>query len=174
MSFVLIRAVLWLSFSGYWIVLLGEIAYALSLPFFSGIVDSYMYDYLKINYRSQKMVRNYGRLNFYMSFSSAVSALIGPLFLADFPIRFLIVLELVCILLNLGLLMLLPETPVFNTRENLVGRYKRIGSILGLVIHKKSLLIPMLYSGLFSDTTILLVWCFQPLMVCSLIQIALW
>ncbi|MBQ4471772.1 MAG: MFS transporter [Alphaproteobacteria bacterium] len=173
MLFALTRAVLWISFSGYWIVLAGEIAYALSRPFFSGIVDSYMYDYLQTHDHQQKMVQNYGRLNFYMSLSSAVSALIGPFFLKDFSINFLIALEIIFIFFNMIFLTLLPETPVFNNRGALIMRYQRVFSVFRFVASRRNLFVPMLYSGLFSATTILLVWCFQPLMVFSLIPVVL-
>ena len=174
MLFALTRAILWFFFSGYWIVLSGEVIYALSRPFFSGIVDSYMCDYLKMQNRQQKMIQNYSRLNFYMSFSSAISALIGPFFLVDFPIQFLILLEIVFIFLALLFLFLLPETPVVNKGQSTLGqRYQRIFLICSIIMRKKNLLIPMLSSGLFTATTILLVWCFQPLMLVSFIPVIL-
>ncbi len=174
MTFALSRALLWLCFSGYWIVLTGEIAYALSRPFFSGIVDSYMCDYLKTQNHQHKMIQNYGHLNFYMSLSSATSALIGPFFLADFPIKFLILLELVFIFLTILFLFHLPETPITNNAHLTLGqRYLRIFKVCAVMTHKKNLLIPMLSSGIFTATTILLVWCFQPLMLASFIPIIL-
>lgn len=172
MLFALTRAVLWLLFSGYWIVLIGEISYALSRSFFSGIVDSYMCDYLKTLDRQDKMTKCYGRLNFFMSLSSALSALIGPFMLVDFSLAYLIVLEAVFILMAIYFLCRLPEVPVFNKgRGNLMQKYHHIYNVLKVVFHKNHLWVPMFYSGLFSATTILLVWCFQPLMLKSLIPV---
>ena len=171
MLFALTRSLLWLYFSGYWIVLIGEISYALSKSFFSGIVDSYMCDYLKTQNQQYKMTKKYGKLNFFMSLSSAISALIGPLFLIHFPLKFLVFLDALFILFSIACLFRLPEVPIFNkNKQSLFSHYLQIFFVLRRIIHQ-DLWRVILYSGLFTATTILLVWCFQPLMLCSLIPI---
>ena len=47
-----LRAALWLSFSGVYIVLLGELFNALSRAFLSGVYDSYIFDFLKSKSRT--------------------------------------------------------------------------------------------------------------------------
>ena len=120
------------------------------------------------------MTKCYGRLNFYMSLSSALSALIGPfiLTLQDSSYVVLIALECCFILGALYCLCHLQEMPIFNRgQRSLLDRYLHIFKALALVFNHPSLWRTMFFSGLFSATTILLVWCFQPLMEATLIPI---
>ena len=39
--------ILWYFLGGYWVILIGELLYAASKAFFSGIADGYIYDLLK-------------------------------------------------------------------------------------------------------------------------------
>ena len=78
-TFFLMRLCLWLCFAqyGYWILLIGEILYAAQKASFAGVVDSYIYEYLKINRVAKKMQKHYGHMNFFMSLGTAFSSLIG-------------------------------------------------------------------------------------------------
>ena len=53
-----LRAALWLSFSGMYIILLGELFNALSRAFLSGVYDSYIYDYLKSENKTKRKQKN--------------------------------------------------------------------------------------------------------------------
>ena len=57
-----LRAALWLSFSGIYVVLLGELFNALSRAFLSGVYDSYIYDYLKSNAYLRRNIAKNGAL----------------------------------------------------------------------------------------------------------------
>ena len=69
-----LRAALWLSLSGMYIILLGELFNALSRAFLSGVYDSYIYDYLKSENKTKRMLKECGRTNFAMSSGAMFAA----------------------------------------------------------------------------------------------------
>lgn len=73
----LLRVILWINFSGFWIILVGEILYGLFKAFYKGNVDSYIYEWLSKCNKEQHMLPDYGKLSFYTSMGSAISCFVG-------------------------------------------------------------------------------------------------
>jgi len=123
--FVIIRDLLWLFLAqyGYWIILLGEILYAAYKTSFSGVPDSYIYEYLKIQNVSNKMIKHYGKMNFFMMLGTSFSSVIGAGIYAviseytlekyncNYGFIILIYLELLLNLIAICLLFRLPQLP---------------------------------------------------------------
>ena len=94
-SLFLLRIILWLTMQGYWIILAGEILYGLSKACYRGVSDGYIYDWLKNNNISDKMLNKYGKYNFYMSAGCAISGILGALLYKFYGFKPLLCFELI-------------------------------------------------------------------------------
>lgn len=170
----LMRLILWYFFGGYWIVLAGEILYSMSKAFYSGVADGFIYDYLKSQNKTKKMLSRYGRLNFFMSLGTALASLVGPFLYERYGFPVLIVIEIILNTISIAMLFLLPK--VEPIRENVKGVTARIKELF--LITKNTLSNPNLwpyifYSGTVAATTMVFVWSFQPLMIAAHIPVLL-
>ena len=128
-SFFITRLVLWLTCAkyGYWILLAGEILYAAQKATFSGVADSYIYEYLKSKNMPNNIGSKYGKMNFFMSIGTAFSSLVGAYIYqsvstwsiakhhTDYGFVVLISLELILNIAALICLLLLPKLPASYT-----------------------------------------------------------
>ncbi len=172
-SLYLARLVLWYFFGGYWIVLTGEILYAISKAFYSGVADGYIYDYLKSKGKTQKMLSGYGRLNFWMSMGTALASLIGPLLYKKYGFPVLIIIEIILNVSSIGLLFLLPKVP--STHKKIKGlrtKYRELYMITKDTLSNPNLSPYIFYSGSIAATTMVFIWSFQPLMKMTAIPVA--
>jgi MFS family permease len=106
-----LRAALWLNFSGVYIVLLGELFNALSRAFLSGVYDSYIYDYLKSQNRTKKMLKVCGKTNSSMSFGAMFAAIFSAILYKYYGTVILLSLEFILTLISIILLTTLPNPP---------------------------------------------------------------
>lgn len=188
-SFFVVRLILWLFFAqyGYWIIFMGEILYAAQKATFSGASDSYVYEYLKYNNISQKMLKKYGKMNFFMSIGTSISSLLGAWlynfvsqwslvhYQHDYGFIVLIVLELILNLTAIYLLSLLPNLPAPCSRKRSLGEgYNHFFKILIWTIRNRRIRYHMFYSGLLAATTVVFIWGFQPIMKYMMFPVALY
>lgn len=169
-----LRLILWLFFKGYWIVLIGEILYSMSKAFYSGVADGYVYDYLKTQNKTHKMLSKYGKLNFSMSVGTALASLIGPVLYREYGFIVLIIIELILNSTAIGLLFSLPN--VASTHKHIKGikaKYKELFSIAKTTFQNKNICYYIWYSGILAGTTMVFVWSFQPVMEVCLISVEL-
>ncbi len=165
-SLFLFRLVLWYFFGGYWIVLAGEILYSMSKASYSGVADGYIYDYLKSQGKTKKMLSGYGRLNFWMSIGTALASLIGPFLYKKYGFPVLIVIEIILNTAAIGLLFLLPKVPVQRQRiKGIKTKYIELYTITKNTLSNPKLWPYIFYSGTIAATTMVFVWSFQPLMI---------
>ena len=115
----LLRVILWICFSGFWIILAGEILYGLFKALFRGNVDSYMYEWLKQNNVSEKMLPKYGKLSFFTSIGSAVSCIAGVIIYKHYGFNSILYLELIMQLFAVCLLFFIPN--IISTEEKIFG-----------------------------------------------------
>ena len=187
-SFFIIRLILWLTCAkyGYWILLTGEILYAAQKSTFSGVADSYIYEYLKSKNMPHNIGSKYGKMNFFMSIGTAFSSLTGAYiyqsvsawsmrnYNADYGFIVLISLELILNLAALFCLLLLPTIPASYHRKKSLKQiyFDLFRTIKWTMTNKKShITYHILYSGLLVAITSVFVWGFQPIMKLLLIPI---
>ncbi len=167
-SLFLMRLVLWYFFEGYWIVLAGEILYSMSKATYSGVADGYIYDYLKSQGKTKKMLSGYGRLNFWMSIGTALASLIGPVLYKKYGFPVLIIIEIILNSAAVGLLFLLPKITSFRRqRTKIREKYVELYHITKNTLSNPLLWPYIFYSGSIAATTMIFVWSFQPLMKMS-------
>ncbi len=161
----LMRLILWYFFEGYWIVLAGEILYSMSKASYSGVADGYIYDYLKSQGKTKKMLSGYGRLNFWMSVGTALASLIGPFLYKQYGFPVLIIIEIILNTAAISLLFLLPKVPARHQRiQGIKTKYIELYSITKNTLSNPKLWPYIFYSGTIAATTMVFVWSFQPLM----------
>jgi len=163
-----LRAALWLSFSGVYIVLLGELFNALSRAFLSGVYDSYIYDYLKDKNKTGRMLKECGRTNFAMSGGAMFAAIFSAVLYNHFGTVILLFLELVLTLMSILLLTSLPIPPSARPRGKTIGqKFTEIKETAIATLTNKNINLYIIYSALLFSTTSLFCWCFQPLLKMS-------
>ncbi len=184
-----LRLILWLFFAkyGYWIFFIGEVLYAAQKASFTGVADSYIYEYLKFNNIPQKMNKRYGKMNFFMSCGTAFSSLIGASIYActsqytlskynyNYGFIVLIVLELILNLIAIVFLFQLPKIPQpLPPKTTLKNIYMDLFKTIVWVIKNQNIKYHILYSGLLAAATLVFVWSFQPIMKLLLLPVSLY
>ena len=167
-TFFFLRAALWLSFSGIYIVLLGELFNALSRAFLSGVYDSYIYDYLKSKNKTNRMLKECGRTNFAMSSGAMFAAIFSAILYKHYGTMILLSLEFILTLISIILLTSLPNPPSAKPQGiTLNQKFIEIKDTAIATIKNKNINLYILYSALLFSTTSLFCWCFQPLLKMS-------
>lgn len=163
-----LRAAVWLSFSGVYIVLLGELFNALSRAFLSGVYDSYIYDYLKSTKKTRRMLKECGRTNFAMSGGAMFAAIFSAAIYDRFGTPALLALEFTLTLISITLLLTLPNPPSAKPHGiTLKQKFIEIKDTALATMKNRNINIYILYSALLFSTTSLFCWCFQPLLKMS-------
>lgn len=177
----LLRLVLWYFLANsqnilfnYWVILIGELLYAASKAFFSGIADGYIYDLLKSRGNTGRMLKRYGRMNFYMSAGTAIASLFGALLYKEYGIMTLITIEIVFNTVALGMLFLLPDVPSERTGTlTVTEKYRDLFKIAKTALTNEKIKYYICYSAMAVAASMIFVWSFQPLMQVAGIPIAL-
>lgn len=163
-----LRAALWLSFSGVYIVLLGELFNALSRAFLSGVYDSYIYDYLKSKNKTGRMLKECGRTNFAMSGGAMFAAVFSAVLYNHFGTVILLLLELILTLTSILLLTSLPNPPSAKPHGiTLAQKFTEIKQTAIATLTNTNINLYIIFSALLFSTTSLFCWCFQPLLKMS-------
>lgn len=159
-----LRYALWLFFGGYWIILAGEICYALYKSLFQSTAEGYIYQYLCENNEQKSNLSKYSYFNAAASFGSALSAVLGALLFKEIGITIVLIVQL-CIV-SLGILLLCFIKPVRKAEYKKQGIHGSFVSFKKLAqkLKNSNLKLYIILSGIFAATTSLLLNTFQPLM----------
>lgn len=170
----LLRLVLWYFLGGYWIVLIGELLYAASKAFFSGIADGYIYDLLKSKGQTTRMLKRYGRMNFFMSAGTAIASLFGAMLYQQYGVMTLIVIEIIFNSIAIGMIFFLPDVPSERTETlSVKEKYHDLFKIAKSALTNEKIKYYIGYSAMVVAASMIFVWSFQPLMQISGIPVAL-
>lgn len=164
----LLRAVLWLNFSGIYIILLGELFNALSRAFLSGVYDSYIHDYLRSKNKTKNMLKECGKTNFAMSSGAMFAAIFSAILYNHFGTVILLSLELILTSISIILITTLPNPPSAKPHaQTLYQKFTEITDTAIATIKNKNINLYIIYSAFLFSTTSLFCWCFQPLLKLS-------
>lgn len=159
----MLRVFLWINFSGFGIILAGEVLYGLFKAFYKGNVDSYIYEWLKQNNVKQEMIAKYGKLSFFNSLGSAISCIAGVLLYKFYGFKTILYLEFITQIIAVTCLLFLPNTKpkgnvdIFEYIKTVFGSIKRVITDCRINYY-------VFYSGVLSGLTNVFVWNFQPLL----------
>ncbi len=160
-----LRVLLWIFFSGFWVILAGEILYGLFKALFRGNVDSYIYELLKKNNIEAKMMSGYGKLSLYTSIGSALSCIAGAILYKYTGFKTILILELVFQIVAVILLCFIPNIPAANKPGRTFTQHLNDlrQSILSTITNEKINYL-VYYSAFLTGMTTVFVWNFQPLL----------
>ena len=162
------RVVLWINFSGFWILLSGEILYGLFKALYRGNVDSYIYEYLEQKNSGSKMMDKYGKCAFYTSLGSAISCIAGVILYKFYGFYTILYIELITQILAVSCLLLLPNTKIKDNKKIKPEIYvKNIINGIKSVFTNTKVNFNVYYSAMLSGFTSVFIWNFQPLLKLS-------
>jgi MFS family permease len=155
------RYALWLFCKGYYIVLAGEICYALYKCLFQCSAEGYIYQYLCDHKKERINLKKYGYFNYYASIGTAISALLGAVIFKYTGIRVILCIQMLIVAASIFLLAKIEPVKVQPTTNR-----QSIRNIIALCKQLKNtdLKFYILITSFFSALTILFVNSFQPLM----------
>ena len=172
--FFLGRIFLWYFFKGYWIVLFGELFYAVSKALFDAVESPYIYDVLLRHKKTHKMVRAYSKLNFALSAGTGIAALIGAWLYQTVGLQVLLITEFIFISAAILMAFKLPDIKTIRSRTiSLKSSVLELGRTMLSVFQKNSYRFFILYSALLVACSHFFFWSFQPLMNAALVPVAL-
>lgn len=173
-SLLFIRFALLYFFPSYWIIFLGEALYAVVISTFVGTADSYIYELLKQNNKTVKMLKRYGRLYFYVSLGTSVSSLAGAYLFDLYGAKTVILITMIYVGLSTLLLTFLPELPKSDKQvRGLKSRGKDLLSIIQKSFKQQQLKNLMIFSGFLTAAYQIFMWSMQPLMKAALVPVVL-
>lgn len=164
--------VLWFLCKGYYVVLIGEILFALSKVILDNAISGYLCDYLNNNNLKNKMVKYYGKLNFFLSAGTAFAAICGTWLYQTYGVKFILTSEFIALIAAILLITTLPDfkqCPV----QNFSKRLTEFSVTIKKLYCNPNIRYYIFYSGLLASFSILFAVSFQPLMLGSLCPIAL-
>lgn len=164
-----LRIVLWLSFNGAFIVIIGEILVVLSRSFFQGIYDSYVYEYLDKIKQNKQIVYWCGRVNFCMNVGTGSASLLCSFLYPQYSLYVLLSLEFISTTLALLLLLFLPNIQNKKTSKTIKERFAETASAITSCLTNPKINGYILTSAVFASSTYVLVWNFQPIMKYTLV-----
>lgn len=168
--FILIS--LWVFMRGYYVILVGEMIFAVSKISMDNAMSGYLYDYLGQKNMQNKMSVAYGHLNFFLALGTAVAALIGVVLYEHFGINLMLFAQLLLIASTIILMTTLPN--IKNTivkKETLKEDVLSFIESLRAILRRKSLKYHIFLSGLLTSCSILFALSFQPLIQNSLLPV---
>ncbi|MGN0014488.1 MAG: MFS transporter [Candidatus Gastranaerophilaceae bacterium] len=166
---------LWFFFHGYYVILAGEILFAISKVMMDNALSGYLYDYLNSQNKQSTMVKHYGYLNFYLAVGTALAGLIGVFLYSKFGLKTVIGTEIFIVSLSFFLILSLPNIKYTKYKTEIIsqkakGYFKAVKDI-----YKNDLIICyVFYSGLLTSFSILFALSFQPLMQNALFPVFLY
>ena len=165
--------VFWINFYGYYVILLGEIMFAISKVMLDNAMPGYLYDYLSKNNKQNTMVKYYGYLHFYLAFGTAIASVLGTYLYAKFGSGKLLLTEAFVMIVAAMLVGFLPTIKPTTKNNNLCFSCKVKEFILNAksLYSNNSIKWHIIYSGLLTSISILLSVSFQPLMQNALFPI---
>ncbi len=167
LSFIIFFAItlLWLFYKGYYVVMLGEIMFAISKVSLDNAMSGYLYDYLEQQNKTEKMVRNYGYLNFFLALGTAVAAILGTYLYSKYGYHKILVIELFLILIGIMLVLSLPNLGVTkNTSLKFIDEAKKFINNAKAIYGNCKIKYHIFYSGILTSMSILFALSFQPIM----------
>lgn len=166
-SFILFLTVvlLWYFFKGYYVILFGEIIFAISKVMMDTSTSGYLYDYLKSDSCEKLMPKYWAYINFYLALGTAIVALIGSYLYVKIGSHNILFIEIILTIVGILFLFLIKNINSAKKHiKTLKERYKNFLYGLQYVYNNKNIKYYMLYSGLLCSMSILFAMSFQPIM----------
>ena len=160
----LMRALLWLNFTGVSVIIIGETLVVLSRSLFQGIYDSYIYEYLEKNKKADKIVKYYGIVNCYVNIGTGSASLLSSLLYPTYALQVLLTLEAITTCIALCLMSVVPNIPNKRQPRSLKSHFTNMCSTVKQTLNDPRLNHFIIISAVFASSTYIYIWNFQPIM----------
>lgn len=173
-SLFLCSTLLWLSFRGYIIILIGELIRAVAKVMMDNARSGYLYDYLLSKKNEKQISKNLGYQYLYLSLGTTVAAFIGTWLYVKFGSKTILSIEFIIILFGLFLILSLPK--VYNPnkkKKSFYLKFVQFKFVLKSIYKKKAVMNYIYYSGFLTSFSIVFALSFQPLMKHAMVPVAL-
>lgn len=174
LSFItfLVITTMWLFFKGYYIIMFGEILFALSKVSLDNTMSGYLYDYLDNQNKSDTMVKYYGYLNFYLALGTAVAAIFGTILYSKYGYHRILIIQFISLTIGLLLVLSLPNlSSKKKSQEAFADKVKTFLNNAKSIYSNKIIKYHIFYSGILTSMSILFALSFQPIMKNALFPI---
>lgn len=168
----LLITMLWLFFKGYYIILIGEILFAITKTIIDNVPSGYLYDYLLLKNRT--MTKYWGYSNFYISLGTALGSLAGAYLYSIYGSKFILIIQFIIIVICLLLVSTLPNIkPPKDVNKNFIQKINDYKEVTKNIYNNPSIKYYIYYSGLLASYSALFALGFQPLMKNALFPVAM-
>lgn len=171
-SLFLLVIAFWLFFKGYYVVLIGEICFAISKIMMDNTMSGYLYDLLKKHNSEGSMPKCYSYLNIYLALGTTVAALLGTFLYSYGGIRLVLLAEIILIFSAIILVSYLPD--INHSHRDLRLSKNKISYFwksLKLLHAKKEIKYHIYQSGLLTSCSVFFALSFQPIIQNALLPI---
>lgn len=156
------------------VIFIGEILFAAVIALFVGTSDSYIYEVLKQNGKTARMLKRYGRMYFWVSMGTSVSSLSGAYLFDWYGAKTVILITMIFVALSTVLLFFLPDIPSIRKHQGpLSNQYRDLFAILGRTLKNPHLRSLMFFAAYLTACYQILMWNMQPLMKLALVPVGL-
>lgn len=156
------------------VIFVGEILFAAVIALFVGTSDSYIYEALKSEGKTARMLKRYGRMYFWVSLGTSVSSLSGAYLFDWYGAKTVILITMIFVALSTALLFFLPDIPSSRRRQgSLSTQYRDLFAILGRTLQNPHLRSLMFFAAFLTACYQILMWNMQPLMKLAFVPVGL-
>ncbi len=160
----LLRCLLWLSFTGLVVIIVGELLVLLSRSFFQGIYDSYIFEYLKKEQETDKMMKYCGIVTCFTNVGTGTASLLCSVLYPQYSLYVLLSLELIATVIAIALICTLPNIKVIKMKKSISQRGKEIWQAVISTLRDSRINHYILLTAVFASSTYVFIWSFQPIM----------
>lgn len=188
-AFFIFRCFLLIFFAqyGFWIILAGEVLFGAEKAFFSGAIDSYIYEYLEKHQKRGSMSKQYGKLWAFIAAGATISSFCAPWLYhiiskyslshwqQDYGFIVLILIELIFNVSAIVLVWQLPKIQPFKRNKKSIKRiYLNFLYAVGHVFKRQDLRYHILFAASLWGVAILFVGTFQPMLQTLMFPVAMY
>lgn len=162
-SFALYMGIIagWYTYSGYWVILLGEICFGVSKVMMDNAMSGYLYDYLNIRELACRMPKWWGYTNLSLSLGTAFAAIVGTYLFAHFGSKTVLMTNFIFMIIAFLLVANLPNIKLKNVRYD---RVREFVTSAKSICKNSDIKYHILYSGILTSYSVFFALSFQPLM----------
>ena len=162
---LLLVSMLWFSFRGFWIILVGEILMAISKVIFDNNQSGYLYDYLYSNKIHRSMPKCHGYVTAAVSLGIAAASIIGAVIYEKYGSSIVLIVQMIMLVIGMILLLYFPD--IKKTKDKILERSERLKSFwksTKKIYNNNSIKYHIYTSGLLTAISVLFAISFQPFM----------
>ena len=172
-SLFLLRCILWLNFTGLYVILIGEMLVVLSRSLFQGIYDSYIYEFLEEKKQTDKLVKYYGIVNSYLNIGTGSASLLCSFLYPRYALQTLLILELISTCVALVLMSMVPNIENHHRAKSFKEHFNEMTVSVKKTLSDKRINHYIVMSAIFASSTYIYIWNFQPIMKSTGVAVSL-